>query len=169
MQKKLSFFTKLGFLLTALAGTFLHFLYGLTGKTLWTGLFSSINESVWEHMKLVFFPLTAYFIFECLRLGSKVPALVSASPWGILSGTFSVPVVFYTYTGILGRHITAVDIGIFLLGIFLGFYTQRTLIRRDTCPRTDNIFLPWSLVVLTGLCFFIFTFRPPSLPLFHRP
>ena len=94
MQKKLNFFTKLGFLLTALAGTFLHFLYGLTGKTLWTGLFSSINESVWAHMKLVFFPLTAYFIFECLRLGSKVPALVSASPWGILSGTFSVPVVF---------------------------------------------------------------------------
>lgn len=169
MQKKLNFYTRLGFLLTALAGTFLHFLYGLSGNSLWAGLFSSVNESVWEHMKLIFFPLTAYFIFECLRLGEKVPALLSASPWGILSGTFSVPVVFYTYTGILGRHITAVDMGIFFLGLFLGFYTQRALIIRNTCPRTDNVFLPWSLTAATCLCFFIFTFSPPSLPLFHRP
>lgn len=93
MQKKLNFFTKLGFLLTALAGTFLHFLYGLTGKTLWTGLFSSINESVWEHMKLVFFPLTAYFILSVCAWARKylpwfLPAHGESCPEPSLSPLF---------------------------------------------------------------------------------
>ena len=83
-----------------LTGILLHFLYDLSGSSPWIGLFSPINESLWEHMKLIFFPLAVCFLFEIIRLRKKVPALSPASAWGILAGTFAVPVLFYTYTGI---------------------------------------------------------------------
>lgn len=169
MEKRLKRYTRYGCLATILAGIILHDLYDLSSHSLWVGLFSATNESVWEHMKLVFFPLTAYFLFEIIRLGKKIPALSTASAWGILSGTFVIPVLFYTYTGILGRHVLAVDIAIFLLGILLGFYVQDRIVRRESfhaLPPAEDPFLPWGLVILTCLCFFVFTFRPPDLPLF---
>ncbi len=169
MEKKLKPYTKWGILLAALMGVFLHFLYDLTGNSVWAGLFSPVNESVWEHMKLAFFPLFVYFLYEILRIRKKVPSLSRASAWGILTGTFVIPVVYYTYTGILGRHILAVDIATLLLAIFLGFGRQRKIIGQSSFLPAGNGFLPWGLVILTGLCFFAFTFQPPSLPLFIGP
>ena len=44
--------------LTALAGTGLHFAYGICPEPL-VGLFAPVNESVWEHLKLLFWPFLA--------------------------------------------------------------------------------------------------------------
>ena len=169
MEKRSRSYTWIGFLAMVLAGILLHFLYDLTGRAVWIGLFSPINESVWEHMKLVFYTLTVNFLSKIICTKKKIPALSPASAWGILAGTFSIPVAFYTYTGILGYHTLALDMGVFLLGVFIGFYTQSKIIRKSTFPTTENSFLPWGLVLLTCLCFFIFTFRPPSLPPFSHP
>ncbi len=169
MEKKSKKYTRYGCLAVILSGIILHYLYDLSSRSPWIGLFAPVNESVWEHMKLVFFPLTAYFLFEIIRLGKKIPALSAASARGILAGTFMIPVLFYTYTGILGRHILAVDIVLFLLGILLGFYVQGRIVRRQAfhaLPSADDPFVPWGLTVLTCLCFFLFSFRPPDLPLF---
>ena len=50
----------LGFALTALGGTLLHFLYDWTNEAAWAAPFCAVNESTWEHMKLLFWPA---FIF----------------------------------------------------------------------------------------------------------
>ena len=42
-----------GFIFTGVFGVLLHFLYGWTGENVLVALFSAVNESVWEHMKLV--------------------------------------------------------------------------------------------------------------------
>ena len=104
MEKRMKSYTKWGMLLVIFLGVVLHFLYEFTGKSVWAGLFSPINESIWEHMKLAFFPLLVYFLYEIFRVHKKIPSLSPASAWGILTGTFSIPVIFYTYTGILGFH-----------------------------------------------------------------
>ena len=64
MEKRLKSYTKWGMLLVAFLGILLHFLYEFTGKSMWAGFFSPINESVWEHMKLAFFPLVVYVLYE---------------------------------------------------------------------------------------------------------
>ena len=46
-----------GILFTAILGTLSHFFYDWTGQGALIGLISPVNESTWEHMKLVFFPL----------------------------------------------------------------------------------------------------------------
>ncbi len=166
MEKRLKSYTKWGMLLVAFLGILLHFLYEFTGKSMWAGFFSPINESVWEHMKLAFFPLLVYFLYEILCIQKQFPSLSSASAWGILIGTFSIPIIFYTYTGILGFHLLALDIATLLLGLFLGFYGQRKKMNQNSFLPAGRGFLSWGLVILTCLCFFIFTFWPPALPLF---
>ena len=39
-----------GFAFTAVFGTALHFLFDWSGKNTVVGLFSAVNESIWEHM-----------------------------------------------------------------------------------------------------------------------
>ena len=48
----------LAFVLTVLAGSGLHFVYGLCPNGV-TALFSPVNESIWEHGKILFWPYLA--------------------------------------------------------------------------------------------------------------
>lgn len=38
-------------------GTLLHFLYKLTNKNIAIAIFSSVNESIWEHIKILLTPI----------------------------------------------------------------------------------------------------------------
>ena len=55
-----------GFAVTSLLGTVLHFLYEWLGEAVWIAPFSGVNESTWEHMKLLFWPMLAFAAFERL-------------------------------------------------------------------------------------------------------
>lgn len=166
MEKRMKSYTKWGILLAVGLGILLHFLYDFAGKSVWAALFSPVNESVWEHMKLAFFSLLVYFLYEILRVRKQIPSLSSASAWGILTGTFSIPVIFYTYSGILGFHVLALDIGTLFIGLFLGFFIQKKRMHPGSFLPAGGGVWAWSLVALTGVCFFAFTFWPPDLPLF---
>lgn len=45
------------FLIYSLSGTALHFLYQLSKKNIVVGIFAAVNESVWEHIKILFTPI----------------------------------------------------------------------------------------------------------------
>ena len=62
--KNVSLWQFSGFAATALLGTLLHFLYDWTGQNVFAALVSGVNESTWEHMKLLYFPL---FIFALVQ------------------------------------------------------------------------------------------------------
>ena len=64
MKPNISLWQFAGFSLSSLFGTILHFLYDWTDKSLLIAPFSGVNESTWEHMKLLFFPL---FIFALIQ------------------------------------------------------------------------------------------------------
>ena len=49
-----------GFLFTSVLGTFLHFLFDLTGGSTVAALFSAVNESIWEHIKLIYYPMLIF-------------------------------------------------------------------------------------------------------------
>ena len=57
MEKRLMRQQLLGALFVLVTGTALHFVYGWSGGHPVAGALSAVNESVWEHMKLVFVPL----------------------------------------------------------------------------------------------------------------
>ena len=62
MKRSIGVFQFAGFAATSLIGTILHFLYDWLGEAVWIAPFSSVNESTWEHMKLLFWPMFLYAI-----------------------------------------------------------------------------------------------------------
>ncbi len=55
-----------GILFTSVLGSLLHFVYEWTGENPLAALFSPVNESVFEHCKLLFFPALLYTLFEII-------------------------------------------------------------------------------------------------------
>lgn len=156
-----------GFLFTALAGTLFHFLYDWSHQNAIVGLFTPVNESVWEHIKLLYFPMLLFAVFATRKWKSFFPCIGYALSAGILFGCLLIPVLYYTYTGIFGVQITAVDIAIFYISTFTAFLSAYHL--ANTCRGQKQNRLVRPLVILLGAAFFTFTFFPPALPLFASP
>lgn len=156
-----------GFFFTAILGTLFHFLYEWTGKNALVGLFTPINESIWEHIKLLFFPMLLYMAIAIPRQKDNFPCIAYGLSAGLLLGSLLIPVLYYTYSGILGTHYAAADIAIYYLCVLIAFITAYRLAM--TC-RGQRLFpLLKSLIFLWAASFFLFTFFPPALPLFAVP
>lgn len=154
-----------GIVFTSVLGTLSHFFYQWSGENPLIALVSPVNESTWEHMKLLFFPMLIYSLFASARLKETLPSVPGALALGILTGTLGIPVLFYTYTGIIGRNIAAADIAVFFASVLIAWGTAWKLKDSDRVLRCRILF--YVLDALLCVMFFIFTFRVPGLPLFQ--
>ena len=103
MQKSLKKYTITGIVIVSLLGTLAHFFYQWSGENPAAALFSPVNESTWEHLKLLFFPMVFYSAAEALIFQNRIQDLFWANMAGTFAGLLAIPVLFYTYSGILGR------------------------------------------------------------------
>lgn len=157
----------IGILFVLIIGTLSHYVYEWSGKAFWIGFFFPVSESTWEHMKLVFFPMLLYSFYMNRHLRDAYPCVTSALLFGTLLGTFSIPVIFYTYTGILGTHFLALDILTFAAAVLLAFFFIYRFSKSCTVQTYEPI-LKLS-VLLLAVCFFLFTYIPPGIGLFMPP
>ncbi len=155
------------FVFVSVLGTFLHFLYDITGGFILAAPFSAVNESTWEHTKLLYFPMLLVTLFQ-RRYFPDNKSYYCIKLLGILTGLISIPVLFYTLGGVFGKTPDIVNILIFFVSAAVGFYTEYRLLKKDSppCrfPRTAFI-----LILLIGLLFILFTFLTPEIPLFLDP
>lgn len=167
MNKQLMRYTGAGFLFVSILGVLLHFVYEWSGEQFLIGLFSPVNESTWEHMKLLFFPMLLYTIFESIRLRKDYPGILCARTGGILIGLVLIPVIFYTYSGILGKNYLFLDILTFLLSVGYAFFiSYRIATHCKLRLRTSYCII---ILMLITLLFFLFTYNPPAIGLFQEP
>lgn len=166
-MKTLKKYTILGTIFVLITGTLSHFVYSWTNENFIAGLFFPINESTWEHMKLSFFPMLFYSIYMNQKLKKEYPCILSALLSGILLSTFLIPIIFYTYTGIIGTHLFILDLLTFIISIILAFY----LIYNATlsCRFESHESLLTFAVFMMILFFFIFTYEPLPIGLFSNP
>ena len=103
-------------------GTLLHFTFNLFTNNLFIASFSSVNESTWEHLKLVFFPMLIFSIIEYLFLKNYINKnnYIFSKSIGIIFSIIFITIFFYTYTGILGFNISILNILSFIFAIILG-------------------------------------------------
>ena len=167
MHKKLRCYMILGLLFTIAAGTFMHYAYEWSGNSFLIGLIAPVNESTWEHMKLLFFPMLISGIFLTCRLQEAYPNISAGLSVGLLLGTFLIPVLFYTYTGILGFHLLWIDIAVFILSALIAFIVSYYL--TITCYFKDCKPFLLLLILILMLCFFFFTVNPPQIGIFQIP
>ncbi len=169
MKRRLFFWEFGGFLFTGALGVLLHFAYEWSGGSMLAAIFSGVNESTWEHMKLLFVPLFLFSMVQVCLLGRNYPNFLAVRALSVLTGLALIPVLFYTYTGILGFHVTWVDISIFFLADMGAFCLDFSLLRRGRLSSGWQQIL--GLLVLWGLafCFVWCTFYPVRLPLWRDP
>ena len=166
-MKKLKHYTITGAIFVIITGTISHFIYEWSGRQFLLGFFFPVSESTWEHMKLCFFPMLIYSCFMNKRWKDAYPCVTSALLFGTLLGTFLIPVIFYTYTGIIGRNYLFLDIATFVISVLLAFLCVYRL--TVSCKMFTHTFLLGSLVFVMAICFLMFTYLPPDLGIFIEP
>ena len=159
----------IAFFIISIIGTLSHFVYEWTGKPYLIGLFFPVNESTWEHLKLLFFPSLIYFAIVYFTLKEKPKNYISATAISIIAGMLSIVVMFYTYQGVLGKNIDFLNILIYFLGVIMTVYImQRILKTQSYSSGTANV-ISLFFLLLTAILFVSFSFNPPSLGIFLPP
>lgn len=171
MDKQAACWFLAGIPVIIVVGTLLHFVYDWSGQSMVVGIFAPVNESIWEHQKLIVWP-TLVWCFAGYLLKRKEG--VSASRWfsscavGLYAGPLFIISFYYTYTGALGIHSLVLDILSFILGVITA---QLIMLHFYQYANKSRLALPCScfaILILIG-ALVLFTFYPPQLPIFMDP
>lgn len=167
MKRSVGLWQLFGFAFTSLGGTLLHFLYDWLGKSGFIAALSGVNESTWEHMKLLFWPMFIYAVIESFFFRER-ENFWCVKLKGILVGIILIPVLFYTYNGVVGKSPDFINIAIFFISAAAAYICETRLFNTETahpCSKNRAFFI---LCVIAFL-FVLFTFRTPEISIFKDP
>lgn len=167
MKRKLLRWQVAGFAVASLGGALLHFLYNLAKQSILVAPFSSVNESTWEHMKLLFFPMFFFALIQS-RFFKEYRNFWCVKLAGILTGLLLIPVLFYTYNGAIGKSPDWFNISIFFISAAMVFFLETRLFQKN-CLHCKMPWLAFAGTCLIGVLFVLFTFSAPQIPLFQDP
>jgi hypothetical protein len=160
-----------GGLVIFFAGSFLHFLYELSGFALIAAPFGSVNESTWEHLKLFYWPTVLFAIVQHAYTRHEVRNFWAAKGASVVVLPLAVTIGFYTYVGIalpiygkgalIGTLVTAA------IGVALAQVASYRLLTGP--PRGRRAHLLGVIAILAmGVAMVVFTFLPPQIFLFEN-
>ena len=167
MKRSIALWQLLGFGVTSLLGTLLHFLYDILDKSPLIAPFSGVNESTWEHMKLLFWPMLLFAVVESFLFKDRED-LFNVKLRGILLGLILIPILFYTYNGVIGKSPDFINIAIFFISAAISYIYETVLF----CRHKKYIIsqrAAISILLILALLFVIFTFKTPHLGIFRDP
>lgn len=148
-----------------LIGSVMHFLYDILWENPIVGLFVPVNESIWEHSKLVLWPVILWWgLYYCFRGNSyniSKTKWFTAALFSLVTALISMPMLYYFYTEAFGVQILWIDIIILLISLILGQLLGLH------CYRHEIEFSLKIVMIFLGiicLLFFLFTFFPPHIP-----
>ena len=159
-------YTLIGILVLFVVGTLFHFLYSLTGECFIVGLFVPINESIFEHTKMVVLPIFIWwFIFYLFRKKDLfVNAWFTSAIIAMISAIIAIPMLFYFYSQAFGIESLVIDILILLISLAIGQILGLHYYRHG--KGIEYHFAIFLMIVIIIL-FAFFTINPPAFPIFN--
>ena len=151
-----------------LLGSLMHFLYELSGENFIVGLFTPVNESVWEHLKLAYFPILLWWFLNFKKADAKIRTKLLSACSSLLFAPLMTVFLFYSYSGAFGVELLWFDILILFIAIFLGLLLGNHVLGVSNPPK----WIVQLLFIITVIMFFallIFTISPPDIPIFVSP
>ena len=167
MKRSVGLWQLWGFAVTSFGGTILHFLYEWTNESRIVAPFSGVNESTWEHMKLLFWPMLAFAIVQSCFFRDRKDFWCIKSR-GTLVGLGSIPLLFYTYNGMIGRSPDWINIAIFFISAAVAYRYEARLLNKPVL-QCQRAIVPSAFFFAMALLFIVFTFAAPSINLFKDP
>ena len=166
MKRSVGLWQFCGFAVSSLLGTLLHFLYEWTNSPI-VAPFSGVNESTWEHMKLLFWALFVFAIIQSFFF-RDYPGFWNVKLRGTLIGVSLIPIIFYLYNGVIGKSPDWVNIAIFFIAAAAAYIYEAWLFSEEKSfllqPKYALL-----LLAVTALVFAVFTFKAPMLEIFRDP
>ena len=142
-------------------------MYECLGESVWIAPFSGVNESTWEHMKLLFWPMVIFAVAESFFFRDRED-FWCIKLRGMLLGILLIPVIFYTYNGVIGKSPDLINIAIFFVSAAVAFIFETNLLKKDMLTR-PNKKTAIALICLIAAMFVIFTFKTPKIDIFKDP
>lgn len=147
-------------------GFLFHFIYEWSNNNVLISLVSPVNESIWEHLKLLFFPTLITIIIGTFIFKNEYNNYLCNKTCGLIIGMFFIVIFFYTYSGIIGRNIAIIDISSFIIAtLIMEIYSYKNILKDKEC---NKYFAIISLIIFTFL-FILFTYKTPLIGLFKDP
>lgn len=168
MNKKLFIFELCGFVFVCVLGTLCHFFFEWSNESTAVGIFCPVNESVWEHLKLLYFPYIIWSIIEFFTLKIKGNFFFSKL-CGSIAGILTILFIHYTYKGASGMESMAADIVSFFIGVAVSFFISYTIIKNAKQGSMLRAITSGAVLIVIAALFILFTFAPPLIPLFEDP
>lgn len=157
------------FIVIGIIGTAGHFIYELTNENYLAGLFFPVNESTWEHLKLLFFPTLIYSLFEYFLSEEKPKNYLAALTASIFCGMLTIVTLYYTISGILGKNIDFINISIYFISIIVMLCKKRKLLHSEKYSSKTCFWISAAILAVTAVLFMYFSYNPPSIGLFKSP
>lgn len=158
----------ISFIIACLLGVLSHFVYGWSGENPIVALFFPMNESTWEHLKLIFFPILSVSVIEYFIIGYQYANFIFVKLLSILTGMLLTIILFYTYTGVYGKNVDILNILLYFLSMAAAYYLSCRLLPTRYFERISGQAACGGYVILLFL-FFTFTLFPPQIGLFISP
>ena len=150
-----------------LLGILAHFLYDLSHENKILGLFTAVNESTWEHIKIALTPTLLWGLIDGYHYGEN-PNYFTAKLLSLLVITFFIPLVFYSYTRISKKPILPIDILTFIVAIILAEFSFFFIINLDPLPYLVTYLSCFGVFIFFG-CYMTLTLMPLKETIFRDP
>ena len=168
MNKRILKLEAIGFIFTSVLGTLMHFFYEWSGNNTFVGLFCPVNESPYEHLKLLFFPFLIWTFVENIKLSNNKFNIFTSKLIGILLGMYVTLSVFYIFEGATGKTVDAVNIASFFIGVLIAYIISYIITVSSKGKGIING-ISFAMLIIIGISFIFFTFYPVKIPLFMDP
>jgi len=156
----------IGIAVISVLGSALHFAFELSGEWAPMGIIAAVNESIFEHLKLTFWPTVIYAAITYKLLRDSTSNFIIAKTAGVYIMPVTIIVLFYAYTTLTGIENVIIDIAIFIIAVAAGQLTSYRILKMTQLPQ----WLKWlaiALLIILALIYGLFTYYPPHVPFFE--
>lgn len=156
----------LGIIITFIIAFPLHFLYNIFPNTI-TSIFTPVNESIWEHMKIIFTAQIIYTIIEYFIL-KHYKIKVSNQLFNAFFISFiSIPIYLIIYLPLyqIFKENMFISISLMFLIFTLAQYLSYIILTKPNIKYLNLISIP--LIIICYSIFIKLTYNPPKNYIFY--
>lgn len=157
----------LGVILAFITAFPLHFIYDKFPSFI-TSIFFQVNESVWEHMKIIFGSILISGVIQKIIVIKKGLGYKNICISNVIAGLVSIPIfliMFLPIYSIIGENLPVTLIIMFITFIISQLITIRIINMKDL--KQENMAIIY--VIIIYIIFGILTYFPPENSLFLDP
>jgi hypothetical protein len=156
----------IGIAVISVLGSALHFAFELSGEWPPMGVIAAVNESVFEHLKLTFWPTVLYAAVTYRLLRDSARNFIIGKTAAVYVMPVTIIVLFYAYTTLTGTDNVLIDIAIFILAVALGQLVSYRILIKAQLPQ----WLKWfslAFLIILAVIYGLFTYFPPHVSFFQ--